>query len=87
MRERKAVARLGYPVLTKSQLTVGGRGKAGAILKCKTEFEMLLKFDELIHKEIKGELPRGILVEEIVDCKKKNSICLFSSTGVRDVTP
>ncbi len=31
----QAANKLGYPVVLKSQLTVGGRGKAGAILKCK----------------------------------------------------
>ena len=80
---KEAAARLGYPVVLKSQLTVGGRGKAGAILKCKTEFEMLPKFDELIHKEIKGELPRGILVEEIVDLKKELYMSLFLNRSKR----
>ena len=80
---KEGAARLGYPVVLKSQLTVGGRGKAGAILKCKTEFEMLLKFDELIHKEIKGELPRGILVEEIVDLKKELYMSLFLNRSKR----
>ena len=36
--------RLGYPVVLKSQLSVGGRGKAGAILKCNNEGEIAGKF-------------------------------------------
>ena len=44
---------------------------------------MLLKFDELIHKEIKGELPRGILVEEIVDLKKELYMSLFLNRSKR----
>ena len=34
---KQAARKLGYPCILKSQLSVGGRGKAGAILKCKTE--------------------------------------------------
>ena len=37
---RGGARKLGYPLLLKSQLTVGGRGKAGAIVKCKTEIEL-----------------------------------------------
>ena len=32
---------IGFPFVLKSQLTVGGRGKAGAILKCKNEEELV----------------------------------------------
>lgn len=80
---REAAARLGYPVVLKSQLTVGGRGKAGAILKCKTELEFVSKFNELTHKEIKGELPRSLLVEEMVDLKKELYLSLFLNRSKR----
>src|SRR3712207_5167036 len=52
---REGGSKLGYPLVIKSQLTVGGRGKAGAILKCKNEEELEPKFNELLHKEVKGE--------------------------------
>jgi succinyl-CoA synthetase beta subunit len=80
---KEAAARLGYPVVLKSQLMVGGRGKAGAILKCKTEMEMVSKFNELMHKEISGEIPRGILVEEIVDLKNELYLSLFLNRSKR----
>ena len=37
---RQGGKKLGYPLVLKSQLTVGGRGKAGAIVKCKSEAEL-----------------------------------------------
>ena len=80
---KKAAVKLGYPFVLKSQLTVGGRGKAGAILKCKTEFELVPKFNELVHKKIKGELPHAILVEEIVDIKKELYLSLFLNRSKR----
>ena len=69
--------KLGYPFILKSQLTVGGRGKAGAILKCKSEQELEPKFNELVHKEVKGEFPRGILLEEMADIRKELYLSLF----------
>jgi succinyl-CoA synthetase beta subunit len=80
---KEAAAKLGYPIVLKSQLTVGGRGKAGAIVKCKTELEMIPKFKELVHKKIKGELPHGILVEEIVVLKKELYLSLFLNRSKR----
>src|SRR5918994_348893 len=80
---REGGNKLGYPLVIKSQLTVGGRGKAGAIVKCKTEAELEPKFNELLHKEVKGELPRGILLEEMVDIKKELYLSLFLNRSKR----
>lgn len=79
----QAATRLGYPVVLKSQLTVGGRGKAGAILKCTNASELLTKFEDLINKKVKGELPRGILVEDVVDIKKELYLSLFLNRSKR----
>ncbi len=43
---KKGAQQLGYPFVLKSQLTVGGRGKAGAIQKCKEPSEFESKFNE-----------------------------------------
>ncbi len=75
--------KLGYPLVLKSQLTVGGRGKAGAIVKCKAEEELKHKFTELLNKEVKGELPRGILLEEMVDIKEELYLSLFLNRSKR----
>src|SRR5919199_3682414 len=80
---RQGSKKLGYPLILKSQLTVGGRGKAGAIVKCKSEEELTLNFNVLLHKEIKGEFPRGILLEEMVDIKKEIYLSLFLNRSKR----
>jgi succinyl-CoA synthetase beta subunit len=69
--------RIGFPFVLKSQLTVGGRGKAGAILKCKNEKELVEKFDELMNTEVKGEKPKTILLEEMADIKREFYLSLF----------
>jgi len=60
----QAAAKLGYPLVLKSQLTVGGRGKAGAILKCNNESELLPKFDDLINKEEKANYLGGFWLKK-----------------------
>ena len=74
---KKGAQQLGYPFVLKSQLTVGGRGKAGAIQKCKEPSEFELKFNDLLNKEVKGELPRGILLEKMVDISKETLFINF----------
>lgn len=80
---RTAAQKLGYPFVLKSQLTVGGRGKAGAIQKCKDSFELETKFNELLKKEVKGELPRGILLEKMVDIVKEIYLSIFLNRSKR----
>src|SRR5919106_1763970 len=69
--------KIGFPFVLKSQLTVGGRGKAGAILKCKNENELFEQFNELINKEVKGEKPKSILLEEMADIKREFYLSIF----------
>jgi succinyl-CoA synthetase beta subunit len=74
---KQGAQKIGFPFVLKSQLTVGGRGKAGAILKCNNEKELVTKFDELINKEVKGEKPKTILLEEMADIKREFYLSLF----------
>jgi succinyl-CoA synthetase beta subunit len=80
---KQAAEKLGYPCILKSQLSVGGRGKAGAILKCKTESELSPIYNELMNKEVKGELPTHILIEEIVDMRGELYLSLFLNRSKR----
>jgi succinyl-CoA synthetase beta subunit len=41
---RKDAKELGFPFVIKSQVPVGGRGKAGAIQKCNSQDEFDLKY-------------------------------------------
>ena len=78
-----AAEKLGFPFVLKSQLTVGGRGKAGAIQKCNDPSELDSKFNELVHKEVKGELPRGILLEKMVEIVKEIYLSVFLNRSKR----
>src|SRR5919107_228421 len=79
----RSATKLDYPFMLKSQLTVGGRGKAGAILKCNSETELKSKFFELLNKEVKGERPHGVLLEETVGVTKELYLSLFLNRSKR----
>ncbi|MDQ3839552.1 MAG: acetate--CoA ligase family protein [Thermoproteota archaeon] len=80
---RELLSNLEFPIVLKSQVAVGGRGKAGAIVKCKTPEEAITNFDRLMNKEIKGERPRSILFEQTVNFKKELYISLFLNRSKR----
>jgi succinyl-CoA synthetase beta subunit len=80
---RELLSRLEFPVVLKSQVASGGRGKAGAIVKCKTPGEMITNFERLMNKEVKGELPRSILFEQTVNVRKELYISLFLNRSKR----
>jgi succinyl-CoA synthetase beta subunit len=80
---RQGGPKLGYPLVLKSQVSVGGRGKAGAIAKCKTETDLEVKFTELMGKKVNGEAPQSILLEEMADVQKELYLSLFLNRSKR----
>ena len=61
---REDAKMIGYPMVVKSQVPVGGRGKAGGIQICKNADELSIKYPQVMELEIKGERARAILIEE-----------------------
>lgn len=71
------------PTVLKSQVPVGGRGKAGGIVVVKTEAELLAAADKIFHLSIKGFSPKHLLAEELIDIKHELylSITIDKSTA------
>lgn len=67
----KAYNKLGGNVALKSQVLVGGRGKAGGIKFPKSEAEARKMATELLNMKIKGEPVEKILVEKALDIKQE----------------
>ena len=62
--EAERIARdVGGPVVLKSQVLSGGRMKAGGVKFAETPAEAKQAAAEILKLEIKGQLPRGVLVE------------------------
>jgi succinyl-CoA synthetase beta subunit len=84
LREAKELSsKFEFPLIIKSQVAAGGRGKAGAIVKCRTQGDVVAMFPELMNKEIKGELPRSILLEQGVHIEQELYISIFLNRGKR----
>jgi succinyl-CoA synthetase beta subunit len=83
---RKDAQELGYPFVIKSQVPVGGRGKAGAIQKCHNEDEFNLKYPQILEMSVKGEKTRAILLEKMAEIKKELYLSLFLNRGKRCYT-
>ncbi|MDB5160594.1 MAG: sucC [Candidatus Saccharibacteria bacterium] len=59
------------PLVLKSQVPTGGRGKAGGILVIESQTELQPGIDKLFTLEIKGFTPKTILAEEKLSIKKE----------------
>jgi succinyl-CoA synthetase beta subunit len=68
---RRIAEELGCPVVVKSQVLVGGRGKAGGIRLAQTPEEVERVATEILNLEIKGSPVRKVLLDEAADIQKE----------------
>jgi len=64
---REIAQRLGLPVVIKSQVLVGGRGKAGGVKLARTADEAQALADQILGMSIKGYTVKRVLVDQGVD--------------------
>ncbi len=70
--EARAIAeRLGRPVVIKSQVLVGGRGKAGGIKLAKNADEAESVASQILGMDIKGLTVKKVLVDEAADIRSE----------------
>ncbi|MDQ6839743.1 MAG: acetate--CoA ligase family protein, partial [Actinomycetota bacterium] len=55
---------LGYPVVVKAQVQVGGRGKAGGIQMAASAEGVRTSTRSMLHRPLKGHVVRRVWVEE-----------------------
>jgi succinyl-CoA synthetase beta subunit len=94
---REAAARLGRPVMVKAQVRIGGRGKAGGILRAADASSAETGAGALLGHEIQGRRVRQVLIEECFDAERevylgftvdhgaRRSVLLASAEGGVDV--
>jgi succinyl-CoA synthetase beta subunit len=66
-----AADRVGYPVVVKAQVQVGGRGKAGGVKLAATADEVRLHAGNILGLDIKGHIVRRLWVEHASDIAKE----------------
>ena len=83
---KKASKILTYPFVIKSQVPVGGRGKAGGIQKCTNDDELALHFENVLEMSIKGEKTRTILLEKMANIASEIYVSILLNRGKRCYT-
>ncbi|HJP81591.1 MAG TPA: ATP-grasp domain-containing protein [Candidatus Saccharimonadales bacterium] len=68
---------LSAPIVLKSQVPTGGRGKLGGIIVVERSEDIKKTVSELFERSIKGFIPRTLLAEEKIAIKKELYISLF----------
>ena len=66
-----AAERLGYPVVVKAQVQVGGRGKAGGIKLASSGAEVAEHAAGILGMDIKGHIVRRLWIEKATDIAKE----------------
>ncbi|MCO6449264.1 MAG: ADP-forming succinate--CoA ligase subunit beta [Caldilineales bacterium] len=94
---REIAQKLGKPVVIKSQVLVGGRGKAGGIKVARTPDEAEALADQILGMNIKGMTVKRVLVDEasqieneiylgmVIDRERRRVVMMASSEGGVDI--
>lgn len=71
------IPEVAFPVVVKSQVPIGGRGKLGGIKKVATIDELNKAIETISTLTIKGYTPKRLLVEEALDVKHEYYVSLM----------
>ncbi len=67
----KIARKIGFPVVIKAQVLVGGRGKAGGVKVVTNEKDFIGEFNRIKNLNIKGYTVERLLVVRAIDIKKE----------------
>jgi succinyl-CoA synthetase beta subunit len=93
----QAAAEVGYPVVVKAQVLIGGRGKAGGVKLAADEAETREHAGNILGMDIKGHLVRTVWIEHasdiaseyyasvLLDRSAKKPLVMFSIEGGVDI--
>ncbi|MGB0872855.1 MAG: ADP-forming succinate--CoA ligase subunit beta, partial [Solirubrobacterales bacterium] len=92
-----AANEIGYPVVVKAQVLIGGRGKAGGVKLAATEQEAREHATNILGLDIKGHITRTVWIEHasdidteyyasvLLDRSEKRPLVMFSVEGGIDI--
>jgi succinyl-CoA synthetase beta subunit len=93
----RAAAKIGYPVVVKAQVLIGGRGKAGGVKLAADESELREHASNILGMDIKGHIVRTLWIEHasdiaseyyasvLLDRSAKKPLVMFSVEGGVDI--
>ncbi|MEO9366035.1 MULTISPECIES: succinate--CoA ligase subunit beta [Candidatus Nitrosocaldus] len=80
---RQYARELGFPLVLKAQVRVGGRGKAGVVKICRDPNSFDDVFKEMMGKSVQGEVVKSILLEEFMPHNKELYLSIFLDRSKR----
>jgi succinyl-CoA synthetase beta subunit len=92
-----AAAELGYPVVVKAQVLIGGRGKAGGVKLADDDAQVREHAENILGMDIRGHVVRTLWIERasdiaseyyasvVLDRAAKKPLVIFSSEGGVDI--
>lgn len=69
--EELANRSISFPVAAKAQVSAGGRGKAGGVVRCEDHLQLENAFCTIMATKFAGELPKSLLVESWLDIERE----------------
>jgi succinyl-CoA synthetase beta subunit len=78
-----AADRIGYPVVVKAQVHVGGRGKAGGVKLADTTDEARRHASDILGLDIKGHIVRTVWIEKASDISEEYYASFTLDRGVK----
>ena len=76
---------LSFPLVAKSQVPVGGRGKAGGIVNVDTREALPMVIDQILALDIKGHRPSSVLLEEKLETGRELYLALRLNRDARSI--
>lgn len=83
--ETTDVSTLNTPLVIKSQVPVGGRGKLGGVVIVESPTEIKATIDRLFSLDIKGHKPRVLLAEEKLLITREHYLCLLIDRDTSEI--
>lgn len=80
---KQSAEKLGFPLVLKAQLQVGGRGKAGVIKICKKLEELKSLYDDLTSKTVQGEKVKTLLLEQFAEYANELYLSIYLNRSKR----
>lgn len=77
--------KIGFPVVMKAQVLVGGRGKAGGVKVVDNEADLMLEFNRIRNLNIKGYSVDHLLVARAIDIKQEYYLAVTIDNIMGDV--
>lgn len=85
MSEAQSIAKeIGFPVVIKAQVPVGGRGKAGAIAKVSSPEDLRREFHVITSMRLGGYEVKEVLVEKAIEIWKELYVSFFLNRSARN---